>query len=553
MLFDSGSAAHAAHAVVQVIDPATGKPRLGLKACRRLGGAAVCLAASGLHPQHSYAACAVLGWYVSRQSPPCRRGALAVLLPAAWVAWAAPPALAGLARAAPWHCRLSARSPVLHSPLAGSSHSPRLIPATSRSPCTDRPAGEALARYAGFMPAETITSLAVWDPTETLPQQQPQQQPQQPQQAQQAQQGSPARAGAADAGGTAGEGGGEGLRSHPIALSPESPGSTAAAAAAAALEAAPGATAAAAAADEERPWGGFIVVGTSIDQGGGFGSHPKDKWDDESSAVLQGRLLLLQLTTATAASASGAGGSGAPAAASAAEPWEPPRRLRLQLLPVAQLRLPSRVLALCPGSTRLTGSAASAGAAGAGASAGGSREGPAAPRLFASVGRRLVALEWRARQQLLRRVAWTPTNRPLASLQVGSCAWEDQQGRPGATASRGAAGRDLGQMAWTMQCCVNRTGARHHTGTCRALPRSPGRSPAACWQRQTAARAPRCIATTSPRQVEVHGEGSVCLAVAPAPAQGTRRQRRPCFSWPCEGCRPTVVCAGWTAPRFEAG
>ncbi|PSC70412.1 Kelch motif containing isoform B [Micractinium conductrix] len=281
----------------------------------------------------------------------------------------------------------------------------------------DPATGEALARYAGFMPAETITSLAVWDPTETLPQQQPQQQPQQPQQAQQAQQGSPARAGAADAGGTAGEGGGEGLRSHPIALSPESPGSTAAAAAAAALEAAPGATAAAAAADEERPWGGFIVVGTSIDQGGGFGSHPKDKWDDESSAVLQGRLLLLQLTTATAASASGAGGSGAPAAASAAEPWEPPRR-RLQLLPVAQMRLPSRVLALCPGSTRLTGSAASAGAAGAGASAGGSREGPAAPRLFASVGRRLVALEWRARQQLLRRVAWTPTNRPLASLQV---------------------------------------------------------------------------------------------------------------------------------------
>jgi hypothetical protein len=79
---------------------------------------------------------------------------------------------------------------------------------------------------------------------------------------------------------------------------------------------------------------------------------------------------------------------------------------------VAESHLPSRVLALCTGGTNLTGSSSGGGSGGGGAGD--------SSRLFASVGRRLVAFEWRQRQQLLRRVTWIPTNRALCSLQV-SC------------------------------------------------------------------------------------------------------------------------------------
>lgn len=247
-------------------------------------------------------------------------------------------------------------------------------------------AGEPLARYSSFLPGESITALAVWDPFETGQ--------------------TPTAAAARGASGAAHmpslrddepaapgargqedevEGSSAPLRSHPIAFSPESP----------------------AAAAEERPWGGFIVVGTSIDQLGSEGARNVGRqWDDESSTTLQGRVLLLQLTTATVAS-----GGGSRAAVAAGEDgagaWGEATRRPLQLLPVAQLHLPSRVLALCPGTADLTG-----------LTGGGSSSSRAGSRLFASVGRRLVAYEWAARQQALRRVAWVPTNRPLASLQA---------------------------------------------------------------------------------------------------------------------------------------
>ena len=159
-------------------------------------------------------------------------------------------------------------------------------------------------------------------------------------------------------------------------------------------------------------------MGTTIGSGGGEEGEEgeKQQWDDESGGELQGRLLLLQLAAPTAASA---GGSRA-AAWQEAAPWqeaEAPRR-QLQLLPVAELHLPSRVLALCPGTTRLTGAGPGPGPASAAAASGTGTGAGVGSRLFASVGRRLVAFEWRQRQQALRRVTWIPTNRPLCDLKV---------------------------------------------------------------------------------------------------------------------------------------
>ncbi len=257
-------------------------------------------------------------------------------------------------------------------------------------------AGESLARYSACMPGESITALCVWDPF--------------------AEGQSTATAGGASAEGAAtaaarvgemAEGGASGqrdeqaapsspLRSHPIAFSPEST--------AAAAGAAPGLQAVA---PKAQPWGGFIVVGTSIDQSG-CGEQPTGagkEWDDEGSTALQGRLMLLQLKDF-----SSAGRAAAPAGEGAAAAWEEPPRRQLHFFPVAQLHLPSRVLALCPGTANLRGRPCG--------SSGASGSGGTSSRLFASVGRRLVAYEWVAREQLLRRVAWIPTNRPLASLQV---------------------------------------------------------------------------------------------------------------------------------------
>lgn len=193
------------------------------------------------------------------------------------------------------------------------------------------------------------------------------------------------------------------LRSHPITVAPESPHAAAAAVAAAA-----------AASGHDAPWGGFVAVGTSIRQTGDDGEPLP--WNDESNGTLQGRLILLQLCSATSAAA---GAATAPRGHSPS-PERRPRR-RLQLRPVAELHLPSRVLALCAGSTDMTGRHSSSGGSG-------SRGDVAASRLFASVGRRLVSFEWRPRQQLLRRVLWAPTLRPVCSLQVrpgawGSCCW----------------------------------------------------------------------------------------------------------------------------------
>ncbi len=192
-------------------------------------------------------------------------------------------------------------------------------------------------------------------------------------------------------------------------------------------------------------------MGTTV----GYGEPPGDpkvrwggapqgppRWDDETSLRLQGRLLLLQVTTPTAASAGGSRGGGAAATSAAAadagpaasgggsgwdqgQPEEQAPRRRLQLLAVAEMHLPSRVLALCPGSTRILGdhsgrsSKGNAGGGGGGDSSSSGSPEAAEPRLFAAVGRRLVSLEWRARQQMLRRVAWVPTARPITSLQVG--------------------------------------------------------------------------------------------------------------------------------------
>ena len=251
------------------------------------------------------------------------------------------------------------------------------------------PAGDLLASYAGFMAGESITALTVWDPSQPQPGT-----------------GSTGEAAGAEPGAVAASGEEQAgapavgsLRSHPITLEPESPSSAA--------------VAAAAAARDERPWGGFIVAGTAIcdSEGGGGGSGKA--WADETSIGLQGRLLLLQVAPATFASAGGSR-AGATSSAAAAAPGEEPaeQRRQLQLLPVAELHLPSRVLALCTGGTSLIGSSSGGGCGG---SSGGVSD---SSRLFASVGRRLVAFEWRQRQQLLRRVTWIPTNRPLCSLQV---------------------------------------------------------------------------------------------------------------------------------------
>lgn len=234
-----------------------------------------------------------------------------------------------------------------------------------------------------------MTALAVWDPSQPCPQAHA---------AADIERGEgPAAAAAAAEAGVGREGGPPGSpRSYPIAVSPDSPSLLAAAAAAVPA-------AAAAARAGERPWGGFVVVGTTIG-GPEEDVYGEPRWDDETSSRLQGRLLLLQLvpaaaTPSSAAQRQGGGWDASPFAAA------PPQR-RLQLLPAAEMHLPSRVLALCPGHTSLTGAH----------DGGGSSR--AVSRLFASVGRRLVALEWRQGQQLLRRTMWVPTNRPVRRLEV---------------------------------------------------------------------------------------------------------------------------------------
>lgn len=277
------------------------------------------------------------------------------------------------------------------------------------------------------MPGESITALTVWDPFEKGPS------PDAARGAAPEGAGTPA---AVQRGGLSDEEGGSSaqLRSHPIAFSPESPAAAAAAAAAAEAVSALHSIAA-----EGRPWGGFIVVGTSIDhtgcvdQAGGTGKE----WDDESSTALQGRLLLLQLTAPTAAS-SGASRAAAAAGEGAPPPWEQPPRRRLQLLPVSQLHLPSRVLALCTGPASLRGLTSSGG--GSSDDGSGSGSGRASTRLFASVGRRLVAYEWSVREQLLHRVSWIPTNRPLASLQVRLVSRRRCSGKPWCLQAQGCSG-----------------------------------------------------------------------------------------------------------------
>jgi hypothetical protein len=180
--------------------------------------------------------------------------------------------------------------------------------------------------------------------------------------------------------------------------------------------------AAAAAAGDEHPWGGFLVVGTSIDGSmeGGLPGEPEE-WEDETSTRLQGRLLLLQLAAATSASGGGSRAAAAwrdAAAACEGEQQQQQPRRPLQLIAVAELHLPSRVTALCPGGRQLTGLKPLSSSSGSSSSGGG---GDTSSRLFAAVGRRVVSFEWQQRQQLLRRVAWLPTMRAITSLRVSIC------------------------------------------------------------------------------------------------------------------------------------